>query len=599
MPPIGEVAIVRTVAVCFLLTLSLAACNLAAETRIPSPESDTALIDSSTNFDLSLAATSSPAEATPIATPVPTAIPYVPPAHRIGVRRVNGSAEFFDIQSGEKFVPRGVNYVFVPQDGTYNNLLLKVGVYDPQRTRQDFGALASLGYNTVRVFLDQCNAGPGCIGDSDNVGLNPAYLDNIADMMTAAKETGIYILFTSNDLPDQGGYAEQANAQSGATFAGYRNSYYLTPGAVEATRRYWRDLLTGLNERNAATDRVLGWQLLNEQWMFKNQPPLSLTSGLVETITGVYDMSDPKQKQRMVSEGLIRYVAETKAEILSHDPTALVTMGFFAPEIVAPDWYVETASLLAGADLDFFDFHAYSGAQSLAELVAAFGMSEYNRKPILLGEYGSFRSIYPSIISAARAVTNWQAESCAYGFDGWIYWTYYQANESAGDRTWGLTDESGFLLEMLAPANHPDPCGVVEIFSGNLAYQKPVRTSAFLPEEPPANAVDENSNSQWGAGADASQWIEIDLEQAYRITEIRLLVAQWPEGDTVHRIRGRTASETFVELHTFRQTTKGGDWLIFTPDTPIDDIQIVRIETLSSPSWVAWGEIWVYGEEIP
>ncbi len=512
---------------------------------------------------------------------------------------MSGVAEFFDRQTGEKFVPRGVNYVFVPKNGTYSTLLLKVGVYDPQRTRQDFGRLASQGYNTVRVFLDHCNAGPGCIGDRDNVGLNPAYLDNIADMLAAARETGIYVLFTSNDLPDQGGYAEQANAQSGPTFAGYRNSYYLTPGAVQATRRYWRDLLTGLHARAAATDMVLGWELLNEQWMFIKQPPLSLTSGRVKTTTGVYDMSDLQQKQRMVSDGLIRYIAEVKAEILAHDPTALVTMGFFAPEIVAPDWYVETASLLVGADLDFFDFHAYPGAQNLAELVTAFGMNGYNAKPIILGEYGAFRHNYPSVRPAARAITNWQAESCTYGFDGWLYWTYYPASESADDRTWGLTDESGFLLKMLAPANHPDPCEAVTIPSDNLAYGKPTRASASLPDEPPANAVDENSTTQRGAGTDAPQWIEVDLGRAYRITEIRLLVAQWPEGDTVHHVRGRSAGGTFVDLHTFRQKTKGGDWLIFTPETPTDGVQVIRIETRSSPSWVAWGEIQVHGQAIP
>jgi len=133
----------------------------------------------------------------------------------------------------------------------------------------------------------------------------------------------------------------------------------------------------------------------------------------------------------------------------------------------------------------------------------------------------------------------------------------------------------------------------------NLAYQKPARASASLSAEPPAHAVDENNITQWGAGSHAPQWIEIDLGQVYRITEIRLLVAQWPEGDTVHRIRGRSASGTFVELHTFRQKTKGGDWLILSPEIPFEGIQIIRIDTLSSPSWVAWGEIQVYGEAVP
>ncbi len=460
-----------------------------------------------------------PSEEAPTTSPaaiMPTDPPYLPPEHDIVVRQVNGVAEFMNQETGEKFIPRGVNYVFVPHQGSVSNLTLKVGVYDPARTRQDFRHLAASGYNTVRIFLDQCSAGPGCIGDTDNQGLNPAYLDNITDLLAAARDSGIFILFTSNDLPDQGGYAEEANADQGPVFSGYRNSYYLTPGAVEATKRYWRDLLSGLISRQAATDRVLGWQLLNEQWMFLDQPPLSLDSGLVATTTGTYDMSKPGQKALMVSEGLIEYIAQVKSEIRAHDPTALVTMGFFAPEIVAPGWYVETASLLAEADLDFFDFHAYPGGQDFVDLVNAFGMTDYQNKPIVLGEYGAFRHIYPEIKPAARAITSWQAESCEFGFDGWIYWAYYPAAPAINDRTWGLVDESGFLLDLLAPALHPDPCETIFVKSDNLAYAKSVTASTSLPDEPPSNVVDENAGSQWGAGADAPQWIEIDLGGAVR-----------------------------------------------------------------------------------
>lgn len=517
--------------------------------------------------------------------------------HHIGVRQVNGVGEFYDMLTGEIFVPRGVNYGFVPFGSGFTNLVLKVGMYDPQRTREDFAKLASRGYNTVRVFLDHCNRGEGCIGDSDNVGLNPEYLDNITDMMQAGRETGIFILFTSNDLPDQGGYSEEANIGSGSTFAGYRNSYYLRPRAIAATRRYWRDLLTGLVERNAAFDAVLGWQLLNEQWMFRHQPPLSLTEGLVETTTGTYHMGDPDQKTQMVSDGIVYYIAQMKEEILLHDPTALVTMGFFVPEIAAPDWYVETTSLLERSDLDFFDFHAYPGGPSLREHVEHFGMFGYVTKPILLGEYGAFRHIYPEIDSAARVITNWVAESCEYGFDGWLYWTYYPSDASAGDRTWGLVDEDDFLLNLFAPVNQPDPCAAVELPNDNIAYGKPVTTSLRLPGEPPQNAVDDNAGTQWGAGAGPVQWIQVDLLGSYRVAEIRLLVAQYPAGVTVHRVQVRASSGDFYQtIHEFSVNTSDNDWLIFEPESPLENVNQIRIQTVASPSWVAWKEVQVYGE---
>ena len=482
-----------------LISLVLTSCNSLPSQNLSTPTANTAI-----------------AIQTPITQPT-TNIPQLQAEHRIDVRQVNGVGEFYDKQINEKFIPRGANYVFVPVGNSHTNLLLRVGTYDPDRTRKDFATLADLGYNTVRVFLDQCNRGPGCIGDDDNVGLNPEYLDNIADMMSAGRETGIFILFTSNDLPDQGGYAEEANFGSGGTFAGYRNSYYLRPHAITATRRYWSDLLTGLVERNAAFDAVLGWQLLNEQWMFRDQPPLSLTSGVVETTTGSYDMSNQTQKTQMVSDGIVYYIAQMKEEILRHDPSALVTMGFFAPEIAAPDWYVETASLLEKSDLDFFDFHAYPGGASLQSHVEHFGMIDYDAKPILLGEYGAFRHIYSEIDSAARSLTTWVAESCQVGFDGWLYWTYYPADPSVGDVA-------------------------VEIPNDNLAYGKPVTASRSLPEDPPENAVDDNADTQWIAGEGPVQWIEVDLQGTYRIKEIRLLVAQFPAGNTTHRVQVRSSN---------------------------------------------------------
>lgn len=154
------------------------------------------------------------------------------------------------------------------------------------------------------------------------------------------------------------------------------------------------------------------------------------------------------------------------------------------------------------------------------------------------------------------------------------------------------------LLDEIFKLDVPDKCEVAAISSHNLAYQKPVRVSASLAAEPATYAVDENNSTSWGSGAHAPQWIEIDLGQVYHITEIRLMVEQWPEGDTVHRIQGQSAGGAFVHLHTVRQKTSGCDWLIFTPEPVITGIQIIRIETISSPSWVAWREIQIYSEAI-
>jgi hypothetical protein len=289
-----------------------------------------------------------------------------------------------------------------------------------------------------------------------------------------------------------------------------------------------------------------------------------------------------------------------KEEILSHDPTALVTMGFFAPEIAAPDWYVETESLLTKSNLDFFDFHGYPGGPSLNELVEHFGMIGYDAKPIILGEYGAFRHIYFDINSAARVLTQWTAESCQYGFDGWLYWTYYPADASVGDSTWGLVDEDNYLLNLFAPMNQRDPCEAVEIPNDDLAYNKPVSASKSQSGQPPAYAVDDNADTQWIAGAGPVQWIQIDLQGSYRVKEIRLLVAQYPSGITTHRVQvGGSGSDSYQTVHEFNGSTNDNDWLIFKPDLPLENVGQIRIQTIVSPSWVAWRDIQVYGESMP
>ena len=122
------------------------------------------------------------------------------------------------------------------------------------------------------------------------------------------------------------------------------------------------------------------------------------------------------------------------------------------------------------------------------------------------------------------------------------------------------------------------------------------KASRSLPAETPEKAIDGLADTQWGAGADALQWIEVDLGESSKISEIRLMVAQFPEGNTTHIIKVRSLDGNFSEAARFSQMTRSENWLIFKPETPLENIQIVRVETTRSPSWVAWKEIQVFGE---
>lgn len=134
----------------------------------------------------------------------------------------------------------------------------------------------------------------------------------------------------------------------------------------------------------------------------------------------------------------------------------------------------------------------------------------------------------------------------------------------------------------------------------NLAFGKPVRVSNLLPEAPGTNAVDGNSNTAWISGGLATQWIQIDLGTPSTIAEIRLTVTMTPQvGQTTHHVlaKGPGTAGQFKLMHTFSQITEEGTILKFTPSPVWQGIQYIRIESIESPSWIAWREIEVIAGE--
>jgi Tol biopolymer transport system component len=125
----------------------------------------------------------------------------------------------------------------------------------------------------------------------------------------------------------------------------------------------------------------------------------------------------------------------------------------------------------------------------------------------------------------------------------------------------------------------------------NLARGRPVTASMSLADAPPEMAVD-GDRVLWWSALYAPQWIEIDLGRPRSFRTLQLVVAQNPPGLTEHVVSGRAStSDEFSVLHVFDQSTADGDVLNYTNKRAWHDIRYVRVETLSSPSWVAWREI--------
>jgi hypothetical protein len=126
----------------------------------------------------------------------------------------------------------------------------------------------------------------------------------------------------------------------------------------------------------------------------------------------------------------------------------------------------------------------------------------------------------------------------------------------------------------------------------DLAFGKQVKASRSGAGFEPGRAVDGNPETWWGASAPPPQWIEIDLGAPSTVASIRLTISQSPEGTTDHRllVKGPDTGG-FVLVHEFKQTTADLEVLTYAPAAPLLNIQYIRVETVASPSWVAWREI--------
>jgi hypothetical protein len=533
---------------------------------------------------------------TPGASPEPTS-PL--PQHRIAIRTVDGVGEFYDRISGEKFIPRGNNFIRLASQQSYSGEAIfyhstfNTDQYNPAEAEMVLAHMQGEGYNVVRVFITgACR--DFCLGDTA-AGLRDGYIANLADFLHKAKSHAIYVIITLDGEPASPYYIRLLDTTWSNDFQG-TNKSYLTGGGLLVAREFWQDFIGELLSLGAPLDTILAYELRNELFYEANATPLSYQAGVFKTINGKsYDLASSQDRQNMMDENLLYWIDQVHAAILERDPTALVTVGFFVPQAPLParigdPRLIETRPVIWQSSLDFIDLHPYPGFSfSLSQYVENFGMQGMQEKPIIIGEFGAIRSSYSSENKAARALQDWQAESCQYGFDGWLLWTYDMPDEVFYN---ALSGEAQ-IDQALAPVNRPDPCqpGSFTYTEKNLALGVHTEASRSLPDQPSSGAVDGTTDLWWGAGAFAPQWILIDLGSPQTIGKIRLAITQSPPGETIHQVWVGSEIDNLYPLHTFEGYTVFGQVLEFTPETPLENIRYVRVNTRQSPSWVGWEEI--------
>jgi len=519
------------------------------------------------------------------------------PKHRISICEVDGQAKFFDASTGAEFVPRGFNYTrlkrlrkhsdrtFMSYHSTFNR-----GAYDRASAQKALAAMAREKYNTVRVFLN--HATEGGIADPGQP-LSRKYIDNFVDFVRLAKDNDIVVLPTIDGLP----IPEPTGVNRSLWCPDFQctAAHVLTEEGVKANTEFFTAFVRKLKKANAPFDAILGYELRNELTFEPDLPPLTLTRGSVKTANGkTYLLSDPRQKQLMLEEGLVFWLNQTREAIRAEDPEALVGVGLVPPQephpIRAGDHRLSiTRPVIEKSELDFIDVHIYPetnrfGMKAFAE---NFGFSHTTDKPILLGEFGALVTMYTSVEVATRAMVEWQQASVEFGIDGWLLWAW---DADLTKETWNAVDGGGMMGRALAPASRAiarDP------LAAGVMPDRPTltaRASATQKSTPPELAID-GTLAHWGAGAFAPQWIEVRLNPPGRLSAIQLVVSQSPAGHTVHELWLQRGGGPFVKVHNFDGETKDLDRLTYSLGAESEAVEAIRIVTVKSPSWVGWREI--------
>lgn len=113
-----------------------------------------------------------------------------------------------------------------------------------------------------------------------------------------------------------------------------------------------------------------------------------------------------------------------------------------------------------------------------------------------------------------------------------------------------------------------------------------------------SGAFDGDLNTAWNAVGYAPAWISVDLGSISTVNNIVFNVSQSPDGDTTHYVYSSIDGINWQQVDNFNFYTTNHQE--FTRNyTNLNGIRYLKVLTSSSPSWVSWYEISVFGTQEP
>ena len=357
------------------------------------------------------------------------------PLERIVVR----DGHFVEKTSGKRYRPRGVNYIRLRPKwhGTF-----APGRYDGARAEAMLADLHKNGLNAVRVFIDPAD-GAGVVESAEAEGLSEAYMGHVLDFLARARRHRVHVVASLLALPA----CKQYNAIAGRTRRGFGhgNEMYLDEKFTRAKARFVADFLAAVRRRDASLlSALLACELDNETRFHAHTAPFAAGGGSFRWRGKDYDRSSSADLQRLADDAVVRWADACVDAARRVDPDAMVSVNVFTfaavgrkgpgrlREATTKDRRFPARPLaLTRTKLSYIDVHFYPfDAGTLDRDLKSIEFERFRKacrktgKPIIMGEFGSFKKSHPTLAAAAAAMATHLRRVQALGFEGFLYWTY-------------------------------------------------------------------------------------------------------------------------------------------------------------------------------
>jgi hypothetical protein len=391
---------------------------------------------------------------------------FAPASHRLVPYAAGGYAILLDATTGAPFYGRGANYIHLDGGMDLHNLF-DVGVYNPAAVDLDLAYMQWSGLNYFRVFITTFSYDAGW--NMTQIGIDPAWLNNVVDLLSRARQHGLKVVLTGGGLPAN--YWRYVPEPPGI---GPNNMEILDPNTASMQARFWTDFLTGLKtaDPNALTG-LLAIDVSNEASVWTNEQPLNLTSGNFGAFGNSYNLALPSDRQRLITDGARQWLKTVSSAIKAVDPQVLVEVSQYTPAAVGRSSfdgavpsnsksydYPAVPPLLSEqiSGVDLFDEHIYpplDPGQAMASAGMVAGAPIY--KPLFIGEIGAWKSLYPAPANATPAIVYTMRQTCIWNrATGWALWTWNTTNELQS--FWNETESNGAINGAISPLIWPRVC---------------------------------------------------------------------------------------------------------------------------------------------